>query len=441
MDELQKNDIIETEITSLGINGEGVCRYDGKTIFVRGALPGERVRAKIILVKPTFNIAILERVISHSPYRVVPPCPIFGKCGGCDLQHLDYSRQLDFKRELVRDTLKKIARIDCDVESVGYDKPYRYRNKFSLPVRRVGGRTQIGFFAKSSHRVVETPDCVIQYAWGKHLIALLNDFMEQNGISAYDEENHRGVVRHLVAREIRGKVFVTLVVTKFIDCSAFYSSLCALFTRPVLYQNLNREKNNVILSDEWRLCGGDESPVSVDGLSFFLHPAGFYQVNDAVREKMYDFVCSLLSGSYAIEAYSGAGLLSARLAKHAKRVYGIEINEQAHLSAVALCKTNGIENFTPVLGDVTQKLPEVLSRCDGETFIVLDPPRTGIPESASATLASSGAKNIVYISCNPATLARDLERICKGGYTVSRVKPYDMFPQTCNVETVVLLTR
>ncbi len=437
---LQKNDIIETEITSLGINGEGICHYEGKTIFVKGALVGEKVRAKIILVKPTFNIAILEKIITPSKFRIQPPCPVFGKCGGCDLQHIDYTAQLNYKRDLVRDTIKKIAKIDCEVENTEYGKPYRYRNKISLPVREVGGQLKVGLFAKGSHRVVETDDCMLQYSWNKRLIELIKEFMLANDLRGYDEEKHRGDIRHIVAREVEGKTYVTLVVLRYIDCKDFYKSLCSLFPSVTLYQNLNTSKTNVILSDKWKLSGGEEDEVVTDELKFSLHPAGFYQVNDEVRRKLYDAVCSLLEGSTAIEAYSGAGLLSAKMAKKANKVYGIEINREAHEAAVRLCKSNNIENFTPILGDVTEILPTVLKNCGQDAFVVLDPPRTGISEKASQTLANSGVKNIVYISCNPATLARDLERICSGGYTVKRVKPYDMFPQTTNVETLVYLT-
>lgn len=442
MEELQKNDIIETDITSLGINGEGISHLDGKTIFVRGALPGERVRAKIILVKPTFDIAILEKIILISPDRVDAPCPHFGKCGGCDVQHLCYDSQLAFKRDYVAQTLQKVGKISAPVQPVvASEHKFRYRNKVSFPVRAGKEGVKIGLFAKGSHRVVETNDCLLQYEWNSTLISVLKKFMSDYSLSGYDEDTGKGDIRHLVVRQVSERIYVTLVTNRKINCAPLYKELSALFPNCALYQNVNRRRDNVILGDEWQLVGGEEN-ASVDNMSFALHPAGFYQVNDYIRKQMYSFVASLCEGSVAIEAYSGAGLLSARLAQKANRVYGIEINEQAHLSAQKLAKDNGIDNFTPILGDVSKKLGGVLAKAKGEnTFIVVDPPRTGLSKEASVMLGESNVNNIVYISCNPATLARDLAIITPYGYEISLIQPYDMFPQTSNVETVVVLRK
>ena len=442
MEELQKNDVIETEVTSLGINGEGISHLDGKTIFVRGALPGERVRAKIILVKPTFDIAILEKIISPSPDRVIAPCPHFGKCGGCDIQHLCYDQQLVYKQENIAQTLQKIGKIDVPVRPViASDKALRYRNKVSFPVREGKEGVKIGLFAKGSHRVVETSDCLLQYEWNSTLIAVLKKFIAERSLTGYNEDTGKGDIRHLVVREVGEKIYITLVTNRKIDCTPLYKELSALYPDCALYQNVNRRRDNVILGDEWYLVGGEEK-TSVDAMSFSLHPAGFYQVNDYIREQMYALVISLCDGSVAIEAYSGAGLLSARLAQKASHVYGIEINEQAHSAAQKLAKDNGISNFTPILGDVSKKLGAVLAKVRGEnTFIVVDPPRTGLARDAAVMLGESEVNNIVYISCNPATLARDLAIITTYGYEVTLVQPYDMFPQTSNVETVVVLRK
>lgn len=446
-EELLKNDIIEVTVDNLGMNGEGVARAGGKAVFIRGALTGEHVRAKIIAVKPRFDIALLEKVISPSPDRVTPVCPLFGKCGGCDLQHLSYAAELEFKRKLVTETLFKAGGIDFPADFVvPSDTELRYRNKISLPVRFVQGRTQIGLFAKNSHRVVETDDCLLQQDWTEPLIAALRSFMAENGYSGYDEENHRGDIRHLVARFAGGKLIATIVALKKINCEAFYDALCAICGNCELWLNVNTRRNNVILGDEW-ICirrGGD---AVVDGLKADLHPAGFYQVNDGVREKLYDYVATLCEGGAAVEAYSGAGLLSARLAEYAAVVYGIEINAHAHASAVKLADDNGLRTFHPVCGDVGEKLAGVLKSAtehagaNKNTFVVLDPPRTGISDEAADTLLSSGAKNIVYVSCNPATLARDAAKLIAGGYNVRSVKPFDMFPRTANVETVMHLAK
>ncbi len=445
MSELEKNDVIEVDVVGEGADGEGVARYEGKAIFIRGALINERVRAKIILVKPKFNIAILEKVLVPSPFRTENTCPVYPRCGGCDLRHLSYEGQLEFKRRMVRDTLRKVGGIDIQpLPTVASPLKDRYRNKISLPVRENGGETHIGLFAKNSHRIIETDDCLLQYAWTKPLIAALRSFLDEHGLTGYNEGTREGDVRHIVAREAGGRLYVTLVTTHPMRIDGFYPMLEKIHPDVQLWLNVNRRDDNVILGNDWKHVRGSTDPVCVDGLKTDIHPAGFFQVNDDVRTALYDYVASLVHGAAVVEAYSGAGLLSAKLAKKAKRVYGIEINPQSSASAVKLVQDNGIDNFTPVCGDVGKELGGVLRTLKQETgedtFIVLDPPRTGISREAADTLLGSGADNIVYVSCNPATLARDL-KILSTAYDVQSVQPFDMFPNTANVETVVRLVR
>ncbi|MBQ8882310.1 MAG: 23S rRNA (uracil(1939)-C(5))-methyltransferase RlmD [Clostridia bacterium] len=440
MEELCKNDIIETEITALGINGEGVAKVDGKAVFIRGALVGEKVRAKIILVKPAFCVAIIEKILSQSPKRIAPLCPVFNKCGGCDIQHLDYSATLELKRDTVYQTLKRVGGIEVEVNpTVASEKIYRYRNKVSFPVRQSKFGVEIGLFAKNSHRLIPVVDCPLQYELAGKIVSKVKDFIQRNDLVGYNEENFSGDIRHIVIRTVGTVTTVSIVATKKIKLDGLLSDLNALCPDISLYLNINKKRNNVILGDEWQFVGGKTQTV-VSGLKVTVHPASFWQVNDDIREKIYNHACSLISGSYAIEAYSGAGLLSARLAKSAKQVYGIEINPQAHQSAVTLCQDNGITNFTPICDDAGKALKPTVEKCKGETFIVVDPPRAGLDENACSALINSGANNIVYISCNPATLARDCKILCDH-YSIVSVTPYDMFPQTSNVETVVVLRK
>ena len=445
MEELLKNDIVELNVTNLGSEGEGVARAGGKTVFIRGALKGERIRAKIIAVKPRFDVALLEKVLVPSPDRIAPDCPLFNKCGGCDLMHLSYEAELKFKRALVEETFYKVGGITVTAdEVVPSPEPLRYRNKLSLPVRSVRGETKIGLFAKNSHRIVETNDCLLQYEWNAPLIAALKEFLRSSGYKGYDEETGKGEIRHLVARLVGSKLCVTVVATKDIDCSAFGEKLKNICSDCELWLNINTRRDNVILGREWKRIFGSDGETVIEGLKTEIHPAGFFQVNDSIRELLYSYVADMCSGGAAVEAYSGAGLLSARLSRKAKTVFGIEINEQAHAAALKLKTDNNLTNFFPILGDVSDKLPAVLDKCSAlspDTFIVLDPPRAGISESAANTLASSGATNIVYISCNPATLSRDAKRLTDGGYSITSVKPFDMFPRTANVETVVKFTK
>jgi len=448
MEELQKNDFIELLVTGEGTDGEGVGKVDGKTVFLRGALKGERVRAKVILVKPRFNVAVTDKILKPSPQRITPPCPVFGKCGGCDLQHMKYAAQLEYKRRLVKDTLLKIGGIDEYVEEVEPSLPeYGYRNKISLPVRQFeGGALKIGLFAKNSHRVVETETCLLQNEKTAAVIPVFIRFMEESGFKGYDEQSGEGDVRHVVAREAGGVLYVTVVACRKIDCRDLTERIRTIDPDAEIWLNVNRRRDNVILGDEWHCLKESNKPSEVENLKTHIHPAGFFQVNDYIREKLYAAVADMMKGGAAVEAYSGAGLLSAMLAKKAKIVFGIEINPQAHGAAVKMKELNGIDNFFPVLGDVGEKLPAVLDECAksapvSDIFIVLDPPRTGISQPAADTLVKSGANNIVYVSCNPATLARDAARLIQGGYSPVKIKPFDMFPQTCNVETLMLLSK
>lgn len=445
LEELLKNDIIELTVEGQGINGEGVARAGGKTIFIRGALKGEKVRARIILVKPRFDIAITTEILSASPERVKPPCPVFGKCGGCDLQHMRYDGQLSYKRALVEETLLKVGGISAALPPVvPSEKEFRYRNKISLPVRQTPAGLKLGLFAKNSHRVIETDDCLLQYEWNAPLISALKKFMEEKGLSGYDEESGKGDIRHLVAREIGGRLYVTLVATSKPDCESFVRSVKNIFPDCEVWLNVNRRRDNVILGDEWLPAESSGRPAEIDGLKTYPHPGGFFQVNDCVREKLYDYVSGLCEGGAAVEAYSGAGLLSARLAGRAAVVCGIELDEYSHAAAEKLKELNRLNNFYPVCGDVGDKLADTIKKCKAvsdKTFVVLDPPRAGISDRAADALINSGADNIVYISCNPATLARDVKKLSDAGYRPSCFKAFDMFPQTVNVETVVLLSR
>ncbi len=445
MEELLKNDIIELTVEGQGINGEGVARAGGKTIFIRGALKGEKVRAKIILVKPRFDIAITTEILGSSPERVSPPCPIFGKCGGCDLQHMRYAEQLNYKRALVEETLLKVGGISAALPPVvSGGKEYHYRNKISLPVRQTAAGLKLGLFAKNSHRTIETDDCLLQYEWNAPLISALKKFMEENGLSGYDEESGKGDVRHLVAREIGGRLYVTLVVASKLDCKSFIKAVKNISPDCEVWLNVNRRRDNVILGNEWLPAEVSGRPVEIDGLKTCPHPGGFFQVNDCVREKLYDYVSGLCEGGAAVEAYSGAGLLSARLAGRAAIAYGIELDERSHAAAEKLKELNRLKNFYPICGDVGDKLADTIKKCktvSDNTFVVLDPPRAGISDKAADALINSGADNIVYISCNPATLARDVKKLSDAGYRPAGFKAFDMFPQTVNVETVALLSR
>lgn len=442
----EKNTVIETTVDNIGINGEGVARHNGKAIFIKNALPGEKVRAKIIFSKPSFCYAIVTERFADSLDRTAPACPLFLKCGGCNLQHLNYDKQLQYKTQLVKDTLERVGKIDAKVdETVASDRIFRYRNKMSLPVREDKNAIKIGLYASNSHRVVECEDCLLQPTWNKKLISLLKSFIKENNLTCYNEETKKGVLKHFVVREVEGCLYITLVVTKPINADAFAQKLHREFTSFALFLNVNTLDNNVILSDKWITVKKHNEPNTVEGVFATIHPAGFFQVNDYVRKKMYEKVANVLqklNADVVIDAYSGAGILTSFFASFAPLVYGIEINEQAHLSATQLAKNNGITNMKTVLGDVKEKLGGIIQlHGDKSIALVLDPPRSGCDKSViDCITASSTIDNLVYISCNPATLARDLSYLSPY-YQILSITPYDMFPQTSSVENLVILQK
>jgi 23S rRNA (uracil1939-C5)-methyltransferase len=441
---VEKNDELKLNIDSLGAFGEGVGKVEGKTVFVKGALPGEVVTAKVIFNKPSFCHTKLLTCEQSSTDRVEPRCPVFLKCGGCDVQHLRYNKQLEFKRQLVSDALERIGKLSVTVnECVASEKIWGYRNKMSLPVRRENGKTKIGLFAPNSHRVVEVKDCLLQPKWNAKIISLLYDYIDSSRYRAYDEESGKGEIRHIVVRETSGCLFVTVVTTKVIDLKGFFARLRAEFKSFALYQNVNDKRNNVILGDVWRYEGGENVPEEVEGYKFSIHPGGFFQVNDGVRKALYAAIEDAVKNSGAdvvVDAYSGAGLLTARLKENVKRAYGVEINRNAHESAVRLVKDNGLTDVFPILGDVKDKIGDILDAETGAAVcVVLDPPRAGCDGAVMRAIAKAKPASLIYVSCNPATLARDLNLI-RDEYDVVSVTPFDMFPHTAEVETLVCLT-
>lgn len=457
---LEKNEETTLTVENLGINGEGIARESGEAVFIDGVLPGETVRARVIFARKNYCVGkVLELLPPPSPIRAVPPCPVFGKCGGCGLQHMTYPAQLTHKTQIVADTLRKIGKIDTPVlPCVASLLQYNYRNKCSLPCANIGGKAVFGLFAAASHRVVPIKSCPISGEFTEKIIRAMEKYMHAANISAYDETQKTGLVRHVVARELDGTLLVTVVVSSGTrlprqnDCiAALKEEFGEKFS---LFINTNAADTNVICSEHFTHAhGAAENFATIGGVRVRVSPASFLQVNDAVRDLIYSAVCDEISaGDYVLDAYSGAGILSAQIAKRgAKRVVGIEIVPEAVADARLAAVQNGVEDILQtVSGDCGKIFAQALAgvvtdcrTCAGESTgvtVILDPPRKGCQESVLAALNScSFVKKILYISCNPATLARDLA-ILSGAYRVEFIKPYDMFPQTPHVETLVRLT-
>ncbi|MDE6398212.1 MAG: 23S rRNA (uracil(1939)-C(5))-methyltransferase RlmD, partial [Clostridiales bacterium] len=428
----------------IGYEGEGIAHINGYTVFIRYALPGEKVRAVIILAKPTFAVGKLTAVLRASPDRAEPFCPVYCKCGGCALQHMTYEAQLRSKQNSVRETFFKVAHMRVDpAPCVASPAQRAYRNKMSLPVR--GNPAAVGFFASASHRLVPVEHCPIQFAGNGALIAAFTDFLHAENISGYNETEHTGVVRHLVARTTGDRITVTVVVNGAFKkrIAPFDAALKRLYgEKYAFYINTNTSAGNRILGEKSELAGGDPAPVGTDGLRIAVHPHAFMQVNDGVRRLLYAAAANEVRAANVVDAYSGAGVLSAILAKNAASVTAVEIEPAAVRSANDLMAQNGIQNVRCLCGDCATLLPQVLRGCDGEnTAVVLDPPRAGCARTVLDAVTKAAAQKIVYISCNPATLARDAALLTSGGYTIASLTPFDMFPQTAGVETLCVFTR
>lgn len=465
---MEKNQEYIGEVLSLGSEGEGIIKIGDETAFVPFCLAGERVSFKALKVSGKIAYGKLTEVHTLSPERVTPACPHFEKCGGCQLQHLSYTEQLNFKRQLVQNCLKKIGGLDAEVApTVASDKQYGYRNKLALPVGiDDNGNTVTGFYAVRSHRIVPINSCPLQAEWSGALISALMEFMKESGLKGYDERTRRGDIRHLVAREVDGKFIITVVAAAKIDISGFADKLAKKFKNFTLWLNVNRSTGNAVFGVEWHICRGEGYFSDEDcGVKFKAGAQTFLQVNDGVRGKLYGEVVAAAgdSNAVAIDLYSGGGLLTALLAKACVAAYGIEIVPEAVACADELKKLNGLgDKMFNLCGAVEARIDEVLARTAGyKRTIVCDPPRKGMERSVVGAVLRSGAEKVVLVSCNTATLARDLGLLCgslievdgqlvknpaytqdslKEFYCIEKVVPFDMFPQTKHVETLVVLS-
>ena len=460
---MNKNDIFIGSVEALGTNGEGIVRNSGQTVFVPYLLPGESAEIKILKSKGNIAYGRAGEIFMPAEERARPECPVFSRCGGCQLQHIKYCYQLKFKTKLVEDALKKIGGINAKVNACEpSEKEYGYRNKLQLPIGRVNGKNAVGFYAERSHRIVPTNTCPIHPEWAERLIAAMYKFMDTCGLDGYDEMTGEGQLRHIVVREIQRKYIITLVTAQRqiagIDYLLFL--LDSIFDEYSFFLNYHPKKTNVIFGEEFTLLKGSESYEAQE--SGILYEAGantFLQVNEGVRTKLYDFAVSLvLEGETVIDCYAGGGLLTAMFAKKCGKAYGIEIVPEASKCADALKKKNGfdgrMENFC---GTVEEYLPQILAQEEGAT-VVLDPPRSGVERSVIDAIKANGVQKVIMISCNPATLARDLGLLTgslkpneKGelikventepDYEIELIQPFDMFPQTRHVETVCYLKK
>ncbi|MEK4114712.1 23S rRNA (uracil(1939)-C(5))-methyltransferase RlmD [Paenibacillus sp. FSL W8-0919] len=514
-----KNDEVILEIIGMTHDGEGVGRVEGYTLFVQGALPGEKVRAKVLKTKKQYGYAKLLELVERSQHRIAPPCPIYDQCGGCQLQHMDYTAQLEWKRQLVIDNLERIgklrvvregsgvegaspaaggmsgqadaasagqnssdreAQVSADKNNrtglhqepgdgiistglhdepgadiivrptLGMNEPWRYRNKSQVPIGVTEGGLIGGFYARGSHRIVDMETCLIQHEQNDEVVRRVKAIGRRLGITAYDEESGQGLLRHVVVKIgfATGEMMIVLVtngeriprMNEWI--TAIREELPAVVS---VCQNINTRKTNVIFGDVTRVLWGREVIHDYIGdVKFAISARSFYQVNPAQTEVLYGKTveyAGLTGEETVIDAYCGIGTISLFLAQHAKKVYGVEIVKEAIEDARANAELNGMAHVEFEVGASEDVIPRWKEQGIEADVIVVDPPRKGCDPRLLETILQMKPERVVYVSCNPSTLARDLRVLEDGGYRTVEVTPVDMFPHTVHVECCVSLVR
>ena len=451
--DLKKNDYIDLTIENLSHDGHGIGRHEGMAVFVKGALPGEKIKAKIIKIMKNYAIGRLEEIYEEASERVEPVCPIYGRCGGCQLQHLSYQAQLDFKRQQVIDNIERIGKLEkVRVNpTLGMAEAYYYRNKAQIPVGAdETGRLVSGFYAARSHAIIPFDQCYIQDRAHNELVGQIREILEQNKISAYDEVSHQGLIRHIILRRgrVTGEIMVTLVINgKVLPQSQTISQAICKVSPNIksIVVNYNRAKTNTIFGRETEtLFGEDTISDYIGDLIFKISARSFYQVNPIQTEVLYKKAleyANLTGTETVIDAYSGIGTISLFLARSAAKVYGVEVVAEAVADAKINAEINQIENIEFIQAKAEVWLPQAYAKGIRADVIVVDPPRKGCDQELLDAMLGMQPERIVYVSCNPSTLARDLAILSAGGYQVQEVQPVDMFPMTAHVETVVLMSR
>ena len=437
-------------IHGTGSSGEGVGRYEGFTVFVPYALPNETVQVKINVVKKNYAVGDIVSVMTPSAERVYPQCEVYGNCGGCQLQHASYTEQLRLKTESVKAVIERIAKCDPELvlPCIGPKAPWRYRNKMQMPVSGTIGNIRMGFYQKGSHSIINHEHCPIQDAGNDEIRKVCYEAVNELGIEPYDEHSERGIIRHIVGRIGKDEWMVILVSrTASIprESELVEHIVKGLPKVTSIVVNHNPKQTNVILGPTNRtLYGKDQITDYIKDLSFQLSPHSFFQVNPEQTTVLYDTAlefADLKGDETVIDAYCGTGTISLFLAHKAKHVIGIEIVAPAIEDAKKNALRNGYENTEFIVGDAAVEMPRLYKQGIEPDVIVFDPIRAGCKEDVLHAAIGMAPQRIVYVSCNPSSMARDIEILTKYGYKLVKVQPVDMFPQTYHTEAVSLLTR
>lgn len=452
---VEKNKEYILDIISIGYEGEGIAKIEGYPIFIEGAILGEKVKALIVKVKKNYAYGKLIEVIESSSERIEPKCSIYKRCGGCTVQHMSYKKQLDYKFERVKDCITKIGGLSEELVKypIGMDNPERYRNKVQLPVGMVKGELNIGFYASRSHNIIDLDTCLIQDKVADRVTNLARQWMLKYNIQPASVDgvfNKKGLIRHIMIRKgfTTNEVMVVLVATK--DKIPYINEFINEIVEKIdgiksIVLNVNKENTNVILGQECiTLWGEDTITDYIDNFKFNISPLSFFQVNPVQTEKLYSKALEYagLTGEETVfDAYCGTGTITLFLSQKAKKVYGVEIIEPAIINARENARINNIENAEFFVGKSEEVIPELIEKGIAPEVIVVDPPRKGCDIKLLEAIGKAKPKKVVYVSCDPSTLARDLKIVEEQGYKTEEVQPVDMFPMTSHVETCVLLQR
>ncbi|MGM8250792.1 23S rRNA (uracil(1939)-C(5))-methyltransferase RlmD [Clostridium perfringens] len=453
---VEKNKEYIFDIISQGYEGEGIAKIDNKyPIFIEGALKGEKVKVRIVKVNKNFAYGKLMEVLEASEERVNPPCAIYKRCGGCKLQHASYKAQLDFKWDRVKDCVSKIVKLDPSIVKypLGMENPWRYRNKVQLPIGLINGEVKIGFFAPRSHDIIDMESCLIQDEIGDKVVKLTREWIEKFNIRPYNvdgEYDEKGIVRHIMIRRgfTTNEVMVVLVTNgenlphkeEFVDLMV--KNIPGIKS---VIQNINSKKTNVILGLESKTLWGEDTISDYIGdFRFNISPLSFFQVNPTQTEVLYGKAleyANLTGNEEVFDAYCGTGTITLFLSQKAKKVYGVEIIPQAIDNAWINAKENKVDNVEFFVGESEVVIPDLINKGVKADVVVVDPPRKGCDKKLLDAITNIDAKKIVYVSCDPSTLGRDLAILEENGYKTLEVQPVDMFPNTSHVENVAKLIK
>ena len=442
---LKKNDVITVHIDDLTVDGAGIGHVDGMAVFVPHALPGESVTTKVIKMAKRYAVCRLVSLDSESPHRTQPFCDVFRHCGGCTLQHLTYNAQLKYKQRHIRECFARIGGIDINIPDILPSANRRaYRNKASFPVAKKDGQAYAGFYAPHSHNIVPA-DCPIQQPAVNAVKNAVLSWANSSGISAYDEASHTGLLRHIVVRQTSdGQIMAGIVLQRDTDTTALTDTLRDIDGLSSIVVNINDQRTNAIFGRRSRVIYGNAYITErYGGLNFRAGLTSFLQVNHAQSARLYELALNyadITAQDTVFDLYCGIGTISLLAAQRAGHVVGIEYVDEAVQNAEENARLNDITNTSFLAGDAATVFADAIDIHGAPDIVILDPPRKGADATLLSRIIQAAPKRIIYVSCNPATLARDAELLTSGGYTLERVTGVDMFPHTTHVECVVLMS-